>query len=38
MQNSILKFQIDKYEVDNTDTGNQVNHFQICYCKGVEIV
>ena len=25
-----LKFQIDKYEVDDTDIVNQVNHFQTC--------
>ena len=31
-------FQIDQYEVDDTDTANQVNHFQICYCKGVKIM
>ena len=34
----ILKFQIDKYEVDDTDTPNQVFHFETCYCKGVETV
>ena len=28
MQDFILKFQIDKYEVDDTDTSNQVNNFQ----------
>ena len=33
-----LKFQIDKYEIGDTDTANQVNHFQTCYCKGVEIM
>ena len=38
VQDSILKFQIDKYEVDDTDTANQVNHFQTCHCKGVEII
>ena len=34
MQDFILNFQIDKYEVDDTDTVNQVNHFQKYYCKG----
>ena len=34
----ILKIQIDKYEVDDTDTPNQVNLFETCYCKGVGIV
>ena len=38
MQDSILKFQIDKYEVDDTDTANRVNHFQTFHCKGVEII
>ena len=33
-----LKFQIDNYEVHDTDTANQVNHFQTCSCKGVEIM
>ena len=33
-----LKFQIDKYQIDDTDTANQVNHFQTCSCKGVEIM
>ena len=31
-----LKFQIDKNEVDDTDTANQLN--QTCSCKGVEIM
>ena len=27
LQDSALKFQIDKYEVGDTDTANQGNHF-----------
>ena len=38
MQDFILKFQNDKYEVDATDTANQVNHFRTYYCKDVEIM
>ena len=38
VQNSMLKFQSDKYEVDNTDTDNQVKHFQTCHCEGVQII
>ena len=38
VQDFILKFQIDKYEVDDTDTANQVHHFRTYYCKGVEIM
>ena len=33
-----LKFQINKYEVDDTDTANQVNHFQTCSCKSMKIM
>ena len=38
VQDFILKFQIDKYEVDDADTANQVTHFRTYYCKGVEIM
>ena len=31
----MLKFQIDKYVVHDTDTAKQVNHFQT-FCKDVE--
>ena len=34
----MLKFQIDKYEVGDTDTPCQVNHITTSYCKGVEIM